>query len=67
MITTLAFRSAQRPLRAFKMAYVMKPSAMPLAMEKVSGIIRAVTTAGAASVTSSQSMSLRPLAIRTAT
>ena len=40
---------------------------MPVAIEKVSGIASAVTTAGAYSVTSSQSSSAKPRAIMQAT
>src|SRR5438105_3140311 len=45
----------------------MKPKAMPWAIEKVSGMEIAVTTPGAYSVTSSQSSSAMPRAIRQAT
>ncbi|MNF88015.1 hypothetical protein D3C84_704960 [compost metagenome] len=45
----------------------MKPKAMPLAIEKVSGMARAATTTGAATVRSSQSICARLLIISTAT
>ena len=45
----------------------MKPKAMPLAMEKVSGMARAAMATGAATVRSSQSMLTRLLIINTAT
>ena len=45
----------------------MKPSPTPVAIEKVKGMASAVTTAGAYSVTSSQSMSAMPRAMIQAT
>ena len=45
----------------------MNPKPIPVAMDNVNGIAKAVTTAGAYSVTSSQSISAKPLAIMQAT
>src|SRR5690606_28784108 len=59
--------SRQRPASSLTAVQAMKPKAMPWAMEKVSGMARAVTTTGAATVMSSQSMLARLLIISTAT
>src|SRR5690606_10239568 len=66
-IYRLGFSSRQRPDNSLIAVQEMKPRAMPLAMEKVSGMTSAVTTTGAASVRSSQSTCTRPLVINTAT
>ena len=61
------FSSRQRPDSTLTAVQAMKPKAMPLAMEKVSGMARAATTTGAATVRSSQSICARALIISTAT
>src|SRR3972149_5262773 len=59
--------SLARPAMGLIAAKAMKPRPMPWAMEKVSGMVRAVTTAGTYSVASSQRTSASARAIRQAT
>src|SRR3990167_1320113 len=66
-ITSAGFSSRPRPDSNLIAVQEMKPKAMPLAMEYVNGMASVVTTTGAATVMSSQSISARPHVINTAT
>src|SRR5690606_13864196 len=63
----LALRPRQRPGSSLIAVQVIKPRAMPLAMEEARGITSTVTTTGAAAVRSPQTTWTSPLVISTAT